>query len=113
MSPSSLLSPFFSGIFSFLFWIFLHFFGGLRAVVAQLFHVNLHFARFFRHSIAVSFQSRYTESAQFNVALLLVLGNKVFFLYRVMDLEIRSSNLPSDWDVSALKGSDSFGACSR
>jgi hypothetical protein len=55
----------------------------------------------------------YTEFAQFNVALLVVLGNKVFFLYSIVDMQMRNSNLPFGSDVGALRGTDSFSACSR
>jgi hypothetical protein len=62
---------------------------------------------------AVSFQAMYREFDQFNVALLLVVSNKVLFLYKVIDLEMRDSNLPCELDVWSLRGSDSSSARSR
>jgi hypothetical protein len=46
----------------------------------------------------------YTEFAQFNVALLLVLGNTVFFFYRVIDVQMPNSGLLVWFNVRARTG---------
>jgi hypothetical protein len=53
------------------------------------------------------------EFAQFSVALLWVLGNRVFFLYMIVDMQMWNSNFPYELDVGALMGDDSSSACSR